>query len=317
MGDFLIALSMLSILGSIAAGIALIVAALRPQTFEGFIWVKKGGYHPAFIFGGCCIALLVVSIVAAVVGIAELADSDSLAVTEGASGRRKGVPREDRSLSPAEYEIVLTEKGFSMYDDKGMRYAAVVSPQIRFSQVKPTVDQIIDDIVTEDEEIGQISLFLYSDAKLVGEVYDVATAVWAPGGKLGTITPEIASANDRSSYRTTITIKENLGEYLTQRGMSEEKFGFSEEERRRIFLELVGAVDRAADEAESKYPLTYDDPNYKAENLKKYSTLQYELEAKYEAEVRAKYQITEEVEDSITIEGLIERWPMPKHSSDQ
>ena len=190
-----------------------------------------------------------------------------------------------------------------------MVYQAVVSSEIKENQVRPTIERMISDITSQDGDIDEISLLLYSDKELVGEGYDVARATWAPDGKLGNITSEIAENNDRSSYRITIQTRENLEEYLQQRSQSEEKFGFLEEERRQIFKELVAAEDRARIEADQIYPIDAFSPDYKRGNLVKNIDKERELSTKYKAQVRTKYGITEGVESRITVEGLMESWP--------
>lgn len=228
--------------------------------------------------------------------------------------------------SPVNYEIIETEdqshkawgrKALSEYTlletanlptDKKMSYRIVVSPEIKENQVKPTVEKIISDITAENNDIDEISLLLYSDKELANSVYDVAMATWAPRGKLGNVTPEIAQNNDRSSYKTTIRVKENLEEYLRQRGESEDKFGFSEEERRQIFKEIIAAEDRAMNEADTKYPL--DKAGVTMDDFEKNSDLNNELTEKYKGQVRKKYGITEDQEMEIIVEAFMEGWPM-------
>jgi len=141
-------------------------------------------------------------------------------------------------------------------------------------------------------------------------MYDVAMATWAPNGKLGNITPEIAQSNNRNNYKTTIQIKENLEEYLQKRGESEDKFGFSEEQRRGIFKEIAAAEDKARIEADKIYPVDISDPNYKQENIMKNTDKNRELMDKYKAGVRNKYGITEDIETKIVVEAFAESWPM-------
>ena len=42
-------------------------------------------------------------------------------------------------------------------------------------------------------------------------MYTVARGVWAPDGEWGNVTPEIASGNDRSTYKVFYDV-ENLGQ---------------------------------------------------------------------------------------------------------
>jgi len=250
-------------------------------------------------------------------------------------------PTEEQSktkIIPVEYEIVKSEdqsrkalgnKSFSDYTvqeisnlpmNKRMWYRIIVSPKIKENEVRTTIEKIISDITQKDDDIDEIILFLYSDKELSDGPYDIGKATWAPKGKLGNITPEIAKSNNRSSYETTIQIKENLEEYLSQRGKSEDKFGLTEEERRKFFKEIVAAEDRANSEAEKLYPIDSNNPafwdgntflqdKFKA-NMNKNMDKADELMEKYRAEVRIKYNLTEEQSSEITIEAFQEGWPL-------
>ena len=222
--------------------------------------------------------------------------------------------------TPVAYEIVVTEdqshkamgqrllSEFSYQElealpvDKKMSYRVVVSPDIKTNQVKPTIEKVISDITSRDNDIDEISLLLYSDKELANGAYDVGRATWAPGGKLGNVDANIARSNDRTGYQLSVDVIENLEEYLKQRGQSEDKFGFTEEQRRQIFKELVSAEDRALADA--------DDSNLSPENLKKYAEEVRRLEETYRAQVREKYGISEEIQEEISLEGATEYWPL-------
>ena len=221
--------------------------------------------------------------------------------------------------TPVAYEIVETSdqshkamgqrslSGFSSQElealpmDKKMSYRVVVPSDIKTIEVRPTIERVISDITSKDNDIDEISLLLYSDKELTKGAYDVARATWAPGGKLGNVDANIARSNNRTSYQLSVDVVENLEEYLKQRGQSEEKFGFTEEQRRQIFKEHVAAEDRAMAETEELY--------YQVD-LKQYAEMVTKLEETYRAQVRAKYGISEEIEKQIGVEGLTERWPM-------
>lgn len=235
---------------------------------------------------------------------------------------------------PVAYEIVESEdqsrkaitKSLSSYThqelvslpiDKRMEYKVVVSPDIKENQVKPTIDKIITDITSKDNDIDEISLFLYSDKELANEMYDVARATWAPGGRLGNITPEIARSNDRTDYKITIQIVRNLEQYLQQRAKSEQKFGFTEAERRRIFKEIVAVEDKAQAEADRKYPISGRtvwglSKSELRSQIDKNIDLMRHLEKQYKKELSKKYGLIQEQLKKISLEGVVEMWPMPK-----
>jgi len=230
------------------------------------------------------------------------------------------VARSEPTGTPVAYEIVGTEdqshkamgqrslSEFSYQElealpmDKKMGYRVVVSPDIKTNQVKPTIEKVISDITSRDNDIDEISLLLYSDKELAGGAYDVGRATWAPGGKLGNVDANIARSNNRTSYQLSVDVVENLEEYLKQRGQSEDKFGFTEEQRRQIFKELVSAEDRALADV--------DDSNLSAETLKKYAEEVTRLREEYEAQVRDKYGISEDIQEEISLEGGTEYWPL-------
>ncbi len=238
------------------------------------------------------------------------------------------VTQEPSTGIPVAYEIIDTEdlshkamvqRPLSSYTwheltrlpmDKKIAYRVLVSPDIKANQIKPTIEKAISVITSEDPDIDEIILWLYSDKELVRGSYDVAMATWAPGGILGNVDANIAQSNDRTGYELSIEVTHNLEEYLEQRGRSDERFGFTEEQRRQIFKEIVAAEDRATAAAERIYPMDVFDPNYKPENIGKHFEKSDEFSETYRAKVREKYGISEEIQKQISVEGLTERWPM-------
>jgi hypothetical protein len=106
-----------------------------------------------------------------------------------------------------------------------------------------------------------------------------------------------------------------LEEYLAQRSKSEDKFGYSESERRDVFKEVIVAEDKGQAEADLKYPTGADavlDENLnKAEISERISNnvdMARELQEKYRMEVLQKYNLTQEQGRKITVEALTEGW---------
>jgi len=237
-----------------------------------------------------------------------------------------------KQVAPVAYEIVESEdqshkamtKALSSYTyqeleslptDKKMGYRVVVSPEIKENQVKPTIDKIITDITSKDNDIDEISLLLYSDKELANGMYDVARATWAPGGELGNVTPEIAQSNIRSDYKTTIQVADNLEQYLKQRAKPEDRFGLTEVKRRKIFKEIVSTEDKAQAEADKKYPISGQSTwglskSELRSQIDKNINLMRDLEKQYKKELSKKYSLTQEQLKQISIEGISERWPL-------
>jgi hypothetical protein len=82
----------------------------------------------------------------------------------------------------------------------------------------------------------------------------------------------------------------------------ETRLELEEDERKEIFKAIVRAEDRAREDARDQYP---NDSDQRVE-------LRRELEDKYRAEVRKKYDVNKAVQDSITSEGLEKMWPFPE-----
>lgn len=241
-------------------------------------------------------------------------------------------------IETADYEIAKIEdqsrkafgkKSLSQYKtselenlptNKKILYRIVLSKEIKENQVKPTVEKIVNKLTSDDADIDEIILWFYSSKEVLNNPYDIGTAIWAPNGKLGNIDAKIAKNNNRENYKIEYRIKENLDEYLTQKSKSEVKFGFTEDERKQIFKDMVKAEDKAneyerleQDKALDrilKEKGTLDDKS--REQLKveynKISKRTEKLMIEYKSKVLKKYKITEEQEQEISIEGLDENW---------
>ena len=244
-----------------------------------------------------------------------------------------------KQVAPVTYEIVESDdnsrkamtKSLSSYTyqelanlpiDKKMGYRVVVSSEIKENQVRKTIEKIIADITSKDNDIDELMLWLYSDKELANgmHMYDVARATWAPNGELGNVTPEIAKTNNRTNYKLEIQIAENLEQYLKQRAKSEDKFSLTEAERRKIFKEIAAAEDKAWAEADKKYPVSgrtvWDLSKSKLRSrMDRNTDLAQKLGDQYENELAKKYGLTREQLKQISIEGISERWPMPKFES--
>jgi hypothetical protein len=224
------------------------------------------------------------------------------------------------TVPPATYEIVKQEdlsrkamgnKSLSDFTsqelaalptNKKIKYHIVVPSTIKANQVNSTVNKIVSDITSKDNDIDEIVMFLYSDKELAvnNGAYDVATAVWAPLGDLGNVTPEIAKNNDRSSYSTKVDVKPNLDAYLSQRTKNETIFGLTEEQRRQFYKEIVAAEDRAREEADKLFPIGAESNKIKHD----------ELREKYASVIRNKYKVNADQEKQILNEGLNESWSL-------
>lgn len=89
--------------------------------------------------------------------------------------------------------------------NKRLRYKILVKPGLLKEEYDKLINKIIYDITTKDKDIDEISLWIYDDDDALDFGYNVARVLWHPAGGWGfTVTPEIATSNDRTGYKTTI-----------------------------------------------------------------------------------------------------------------
>lgn len=191
--------------------------------------------------------------------------------------------------------------------NKKIIYYVVINSIINEDQAKSTINKIILDLISNDQDIDEIILWLYSEEDLVDDSagYDIGSAIFAPLGELGNVDSEIASSNNKSNYKISYSIKNNLEEYLKNRNKSEDIFGFSVEERKQIFKDVVSAQDKARSEADKKYPVDDYLTNYE-NNSNEYKR----LTDIYEKEVLGKWGITNEQKSEISREAQVKFWPL-------
>lgn len=240
------------------------------------------------------------------------------------------------NVETADFEIVKIEdqsrkalgnKPLSQYQtseieklpiNKKILYRIVLSKDVKENQVKPTVEKIITKLTSDDADIDEIILWLYSDKEISNSAFDIGTAIWAPNGKLGNIDANIAKNNNRDNYKIEYQIKNNLDQYLTQKSETGDKLGFTVEERKQIFKEIVKAEDKANEyeRVEQEKILnkvgTINDNNrekVKAEYNKIYDKTE-KLMDEYKSAVLKKYNITTEQLKEISREGQDKYWPL-------
>ncbi|NZA28657.1 hypothetical protein H0E84_19975 [Luteimonas sp. SJ-92] len=80
----------------------------------------------------------------------------------------------------------------------------------------------------------------------------------------------------------------------------EERFGLSEEERKKVFRESAAAEDRATREAMARVP---------GSQIMKQIDMERELEEKYKNELVRKYDLTNEQLQEIVVEAAMKGWP--------
>lgn len=245
----------------------------------------------------------------------------------------------DLKVDTVDYEIIniedqsrksLGNKSLSQYTiseleklpiNKKMLYKVILAEDIKTNQVKPTTEKIINKLTSDDSDIDEIILWFYSSKDALDNPYDIGTAIWAPNGKLGNINSSIAKENNRDNYEIEYNIKKNLEEYLAQKSKSEVKFGFTEDERKQIFKEIVSAEEKANEYERNEQDKVLDgilekygklDDNSREKLKKEYDKISEKAKKimnEEKAKVFKKYNITEEQVREINTEALTENWP--------
>lgn len=212
------------------------------------------------------------------------------------------------------YEIIKSEDlSRKATGNRKLRYQVVISSEIRDSELNEMTSSCIHEIISKDNEIDEIILQIYSDKELINGPFDIGSAIWAPFGKLGNVDSKIAQSNSRKNYRTSTHFKENVSEYLRKRSVPTTKLGFSEEQRRNIFKDLVKVEDRANSYEMQEQDKVFDSGVSREVLIKKYdkiARIAAQLKAKYIQEVYNRHGINEEIDKKITSEGLDEGWTL-------
>lgn len=240
------------------------------------------------------------------------------------------------NVETADYEIVKVEdqsqkalgkRPLSQYQtseieklptNKKILYRIVLSKDVEENQVKPTVEKIITKLTSDDSDIDEIILWLYSNKEISNSTFDVGTAIWAPNGKLGNIDANIAKNNNRDDYKIDCQIMNNLDQYLNQKSETGDKLGFTVEERKQIFKEIVKAEDKAneyeqteQDKVLNKFGNINDNNREKVKTeYNKISDQAQKLTDEYKSTVLKKYNITAEQLKEIGREGQDKYWPL-------
>src|SRR5690606_20080735 len=202
--------------------------------------------------------------------------------------------------------------------NKKILYRIVLSKDVKENQVKPTVEKIITKLTSDDSDIDEIILWLYSDKEISNSTFDIGTAIWAPNGKLGNIDANIAKNNNRDNYKIDYQIKNNLDQYLTQKSEVGDKLGFTVEERKQIFKEIVKAEDKAneyeqkeQDKVLNRFGTINDNNREKVKvEYNKISDQAQKMTDEYKSTVLKKYNITAEQLKEIGREGQDKYWPL-------
>ncbi|MBE0392638.1 MULTISPECIES: hypothetical protein [unclassified Flavobacterium] len=184
--------------------------------------------------------------------------------------------------------------------NKRFTYKYLVSKAVRREQLPPLLTKLIEDIVRNDKDIDDITVWLYSDKKYIDGSYDVAMATFAPSN--GEVTKEIALSNDKTSYVANFQIADNFEEHLNNELEKVAISGLSFDLRKKIYSELAETETRAREKLDKIYPYT---ENFDTEN---FANKLDELTKKYEKVICIKYKIDNKMMEDIYAEGDKNEW---------
>jgi hypothetical protein len=184
--------------------------------------------------------------------------------------------------------------------NKRFAFKYLVSNKITREQIEPLLTKLIENIISEDNDIDDLTIWLYSDKNLINDSYDVAMATYNPSK--GEVTKEMALSNDKTSYVANFLIADNFEERLKNESQKKVSSGLSYDLRKKIYQELANTETRAREKLDKIYPYTtnFDIHNY-AKKLD-------ELSKKYEKEISKKYKIDDAAVKSIYQEGDKNGW---------
>lgn len=202
-----------------------------------------------------------------------------------------------------EYTIIKTEdkshkamdKPLSSYSiaelnelpmDVKISYRIVVPTDITKDQLKNTIKKLISNELQKNKDIDEIIIFVYDRKEDANGIYTFARAIYAPNGKLGGVTPQIASLNDKSSYKIIWEINDKVGNIQQSDRPTEKEFEIYHYFDDRLFEE----TDKMYDAQDAGLPHKYSNSA--------------EVENAVIKEVANKYGISEEEVDRIFMKVL-------------
>ena len=130
-------------------------------------------------------------------------------------------------------------------------YRIVVPIDITKEELETTIAKCIKDKSIQNPDIDEIVIFVYDSKEKIDGAYTLGKAEWCPNGEWADVTPEIAKNNIRDSYKIVYNIKEETLEDIKKN--PEILYGFTENERKEIFTEIVRCEDWADLEAMKQY----------------------------------------------------------------
>lgn len=155
----------------------------------------------------------------------------------------KEVELPEYSLLKKENISVKTSMDSDAPINKRFAFKYLVSNKITREQIEPLLTKLIEKIISEDYDIDDLTIWLYSDKDLISGSYDVAMATYSPSK--GGVTKEIALSNDKTSYVANFLIADNFEERLKNESEKKVSSGLSYDLRKNIYKELANTETKA------------------------------------------------------------------------
>jgi hypothetical protein len=191
--------------------------------------------------------------------------------------------------------------------DKKMVYSIVIPSRVTNEQAKIVMDEAIVKITADDPDIDELILDVYSSKdEITGQRWDIGEAIWAYEGKLGGMTPEIVTSNNRTNYATTYRFEhDDLLSYLKFKNQVEVREGIPQARRLAIYQALI----RETSEATTKLH-TWSVKHQRNFSIAEYSHHQDRLWDQAESRVKKRFHISDAELTKINTEGSEKHWPM-------
>lgn len=142
--------------------------------------------------------------------------------------------------------------------------------------------------IQQQKDVDAVMVHAYrSDGGTHGP-YNVGMATRAPNGKW-------EDADSNGPMRTTVFLEDAY----FHREAPTLRFGLSEDERKKVYREIIAAEKRSDREATAKYPPA---------EFRKVIEMEQELNRKYKASIAKEYGLTTDQLSKIGIEGLQKKW---------
>jgi hypothetical protein len=143
------------------------------------------------------------------------------------------LPKPYTIVSSKDLSIKALTKGLSQYGHSELKslplairkeYRIVVPSDISKEELKASMKHLVSQETKKNHDIDAIVVFAYDRKEDAKSVYTFGKMEWCPNGDWGGVTPEVASTNDRSSYKYVFNIRDKVGNISNANIPTKEEF---------------------------------------------------------------------------------------------